>query len=111
MHFTKKKRIPWDWREPFGYVLEFIAQAIEAYFTLYCVPPVIAFMIGSCWLFCAFIEDITSELHVLSTKSKPNGSHNKMKTEFCNIIQLHSDVKQLSDDKLMFSLNSKNLTF
>lgn len=55
-------------------------------------------MIGSCWLFRAFIEDITSVLHVFDAEKIQNGNHTKNKERFCKIIQLYSDVKELSDE-------------
>lgn len=45
----------------------------------------------------SFIEDITSGIDIFRTKKIPNSNHNQMKEHFCKIIQLYSDVKQLSD--------------
>lgn len=45
------QRIPFDLNEPLRYLIALIAQALAALCILYCVAPVIAFMIGSCWMF------------------------------------------------------------
>lgn len=99
-HFhSTNQSLPWNWEQPFGYVLALIIQAISTHCSLYCVTPVIAFMIGSCWLFGAFIEDIIRELDGLNdqikSKKKPKNARNKMNKHFCKIVQLYSDVKQL----------------
>lgn len=99
------QRIPWDWRAPFKYVIALIAQTIAKLCTLYCVAPVIAFVIGSCWLFCAFLEDITEELYGLRAERLSIARQNEMKGHFCKIMRLYSDVKQLSDDEFVCKFN------
>lgn len=73
-------------------VIALIAQTIAELCTLYCVAPVIAFMIGSCWLFCAFLEDITKELYGLRAERLSIARQNEMKGPFCKIMRLYSDV-------------------
>lgn len=105
--YLANQRIPWDWYEPLKYVVALISQVIGAICTLYCVAPVISYMIGSCWLFCAFIKDITSELHVLRADRPSNGRQNERKKHLCKIIRLYSDVKELSDNTVRHHFSSR----
>lgn len=50
------------------------------------------FLLGSCWLFCAFAEDLTNEWNVLSTES----SSRKVKEQICEIFKAFSDIHELS---------------
>lgn len=65
----------------------------------------IGFFIGSCWLFVSFAKDITSDLDLLNIAGKSNRSRLKIRERFCNIVQVHSNVKELSV-KLLISFNT-----
>ena len=89
------ERLPFDWKTPFGYLLAISAQAAGYFCICSNAPPVIGYMIGSCWLFISFIEDITTEFLLLnSSEASSNQNDKEFKENFCNIIQLYSDVKQ-----------------
>lgn len=87
------KRLPFDWKTPFGYFIAVVPQAIDVFCVVFNVPPIIGFMYGSCSLIIAFIEDITSEFKALAINERMKPNFMKMKKRFCNIIQLYTDVK------------------
>lgn len=62
---------------------------------LHISTPTLGFYAGSCWLFVAFIEDITNDLELLNVDGASSHHHKKVKKYFGQIIQLHTDVKQL----------------
>lgn len=54
----------------------------------------------SCWVFIAFVKDITSDLSALATAIKSTDTNRiDVKQRFGDIIKLYLDVKQLSEDK------------
>lgn len=89
------ERLPFDWRTPFGYLLAYSSQAAGVFCICYNGTPAVGFMIGSSLLFISFIEDLTTEFQSMSA-SGPSSNQNgtEVKKNFCNIIQLYSDVKQ-----------------
>lgn len=95
-------RLPYDWRTPFGYLIILVVQGISTLFTVTTVTPIIGSIVVSCWLFASFIEDITNDLSALSVNGSTRTSTHKitdsaaLKEQFCNIIQNHSDIKELS---------------
>ena len=48
----------------------------------------------------SFVEDITNDLGGLNVGEMSQRNHRIMKERFCNIIQVHTDVKQLSKVKI-----------
>lgn len=85
-----------DWRTPFGYFHAVFAQAIDVFCICVNVEPVVGFMFGSCMLCIAFIEDITSEFTAMASNKSLTDNYMEMKKRFCRIIQIYSNVKELS---------------
>ena len=72
-------------------------QGSAAFSSLFCGGHVSCLLIGFCWLSIAIVEDISSDLLELDFScGKLNQNHQLMKQRFSNIIQLYSEVKQLS---------------
>lgn len=93
--------MPFDWHAPLGYSIALLEQAIVAYCACCMTSPVTCFIAGSCWLFVAFVEDITSDLCALNAEIKStNANQMDVKKRFCEIINLYSDVKQLSGNAI-----------
>lgn len=84
------------------------AQAISAYYALVCVCSTLCFLVGSIWLFIAFIEDISQELSMLDVDQKIDAKQTDKLQRFCHVIQLYSDVKQLSDGVISYDLRINN---
>lgn len=96
--FEHQKSLPFDWHAPCGYLIAFLAQTIESFCTVYSACPILCIVVGSCWLFIAFVKDLTSELPVLNAAIK-SADERQLNVNFCEIIKLYSDVKQLSEVK------------
>lgn len=92
-------RLPFNWKTPLGYLIAQLAQTLAAYFTLVCLASVLCFLVGSCWLFITFIEDITQNLFVWNNDKTANRNHEDRLKCYCNIIQSYVDVNQLSTEE------------
>lgn len=87
-------RLPFDWKTPFGYFQATLAEAIDIFCVVFNMTPVLGFMLGACLLSIAFIEDIASKFNDLPPNEPETMA---VKKRFCNVIQLYSSVKELSD--------------
>lgn len=85
-----------NWHSPFGYLIALFIELAAAFAMLFSVLTIICLLVGSCWLFIAFVEDIINDLTQLKIDEKSNATDREMKTCFSNIIQFYSDAKQLS---------------
>lgn len=56
-------------------------------------------MIGMIWLMIAFVKDFSDDLLKLHIRRASHQNRWKLKVRFRNIIQLHSEVKQLSQKR------------
>lgn len=90
-------RFPFNWRTPFGYFIAYSIQCATAFTALCCFIPLLCFLFGSCYLFITFVEDITIDLCHFNATVSTKYSEKMLTKNFCNIIQLHSDVKELSN--------------
>lgn len=76
-----------------------------------CVTPIMCFFIGTCWSFILFIDDIANELSSCLIENdllnKRKNQQKDLKKNFCVIVQLYSDVKQLRASTKI--LNCKNI--
>lgn len=90
-------RVPFDWRNPIGYLIVVCILLAGTYATFICVMPIVVFLIGCCWLFIAFVKDISNDLPLLNEFKTCDRQIQQQRIEaFCNIIELFSDAKQLS---------------
>lgn len=93
--------MPYNWKSPFGYILtlayeDFMLRSGITYF----LSPFICFLIGSCFLVKAFIEDVTNDLSSLNvSRTSTSGFEDRLariEISFGNVVHYHSHVKQLS---------------
>lgn len=56
----------------------------------------LGFYIGSCWLFISFVKDIKNDLDLLNVAGKSKRSRMKVTERFCDVVQVYSNVKELS---------------
>lgn len=96
------KRLPFGWRTPLRYLIAVLPQAAGVFCIVFNVAPVVGFMFGTCLLVIAFIEDITGEFRALGANAEMAKNYMATKKRFCHILQLYSEVKQLSHPKMMF---------
>lgn len=78
---------------PFGYLLAMISEGAGILYTLHTVTTIICYLAASCRSFVAFLKDIQNDVPLLNVCETPNDDHKRL----CNIIQLYSDVKELSE--------------
>lgn len=72
-------------------------QAIAAVSTFLSLIPALLLLVGSSWLIISFVEDITNDLDVLNSIGRMSQRCHRMKKQyFCNIINLHTELKGLS---------------
>lgn len=93
-------RFPFDWKTPFGYLVGVSIQGVSMWSVVFCVHNALCLLVGLCWIMIAFIIDIETEFKTLNKKYRhKNGQFIKYKEfrqQFYQIVQFHSDVKQLS---------------
>lgn len=97
IEFIRCFRLPFNWKTPFGYLTTFLIQCSAAYTSICCFIPMKCFIIGCCVLFATFVEDITHDLSLFNTNKSINRGGNGTIRQFCNIVQFHSNVKELSE--------------
>lgn len=54
---------------------------------------------GSCWLFMAFVDDITADIIALNARKRKKRSAAQLYEQLNEFIQFHSEIKQLSSQK------------
>lgn len=89
-------RFPFDWRTPLGYVFAIIFVIIAGACTQIFISLILCFHVGFCWLIISFVKDITTDLNVLTNQG--GQSRKQLIKKFYEIMDLYSNVKQLSRD-------------
>lgn len=93
-------RLPFDWKTPLGYLATLSLEFIGAFYTAMFLVAIACFLVGSCWLLISFIEDITSDLSLLTenneTSDGTSDGTSDVIVRFYEIVQFYSDVEQLS---------------
>lgn len=88
----RSSRWPFDAKTPLGFLVQSFFGFMECFSLLLIILTALSFLIGSCWLFISFAEDITNDLSVLSIVSSPMDVNQPL----CEIIKAFSDVHELS---------------
>lgn len=87
--------MPFNWRTPFGYCIAFLMQSAQAYALSLNTVPILAMLIGSCWLLNGICKDIKNDILILNTVKMNTNRQNAIK-HFRNAIRDFLTVKQLS---------------
>lgn len=91
-------RLPFDWKTPNGYLIALLAECAAGASIAICCTSVTCFLIESCLLTIAMLEDIANDLSGLSLiGSTAKTGYNKIETQFYGIVRNYSDIKQLSE--------------
>lgn len=90
-------RLPMNSKTPLGYLCVLLLEASESFSIVSVALSAICFLVGSCWMFISFANDMTNNLHLLNIGGKSEENHVKMKERLCNVVNFFSDVKELSD--------------
>lgn len=98
--FKKHFRLPFNQKTPIGYLSLSLFNIIGMFCLIFTSVPILCLLIGSCWLFICFANDITNDLQWLSIGGTTKLKRRRMKEvmdRLCKIVQIHSDLKQLSE--------------
>lgn len=69
---------------------------IEDVISVLCVIPPVCFGLGSGWLLKSIVEDVQNDLfHLNVSKRIRRRDERELKIHFCNVVKLHTDVKEL----------------
>lgn len=98
--FVMIPRLLVNWKTPFGYLIEFFIQCGATYSVLFSTVTATCHLIGSCWIIVEFVRDISNELIELNDNTKSEHIECELKERLINIIQLHTDVNQLSGTRV-----------
>lgn len=90
------QRLPFNWRTPLGYMIGFLGQLGAFFGFLICCCPPICLYVGFSWLSMSFVRDIEEELNQLNKSNKFRESHKEFQQRIKQIIEFHSEAKQLS---------------
>lgn len=96
--------MPYDWKSPIKFALTFLLQIIASYYAAAIFFVLLCSFIGFCFISFKFLSDIETSFQNLSTQiiSKSKNKHFtiedriRLKTKFCEIVNFHAEVKQLS---------------
>lgn len=94
-------RLPFKSHPPFGYLIIWLIDFVAVFFTFACLAPLMSYAAGSSWAIIAFVTDIMNDVTKINRICKVTRQNTwEIKVRFCNIIQLYSEVKQLSDPNI-----------
>lgn len=73
-----------------------LAEAAPVFYTLLLVTAIMCFLVGTCWLFIAFLKDIKNDVSLLNVSETSDDRLEIVAERFCTIIQRFLDITQLS---------------
>lgn len=112
LFFAPPSRLPFNWKTfPIGYSIAFCFEYVNFSFILQIAACVLCFLTGSYLMLTAIIDDIENELETLNENYKANQTDKTFSKQFHEIIQIHSDAKQLSFDFLFWFMIDKTYEF
>lgn len=93
-----KKRLPFNWKTPLGYVIALFMQVIGTYYTSAGGVPIACSVIGCCLLLKTFVEDITRDLAHFEANNTFHDfkSQSKILKHLKYLVKSFTMVKQLS---------------
>lgn len=90
-------RVPFSWKTPYGYFFTLIFAAIDCYSTTSACSATVIIIIGSTWVLITIAEDVTNSLIHLSTIiDSSHTRESQIYEQFYNIVELFSNLKELS---------------
>lgn len=89
-------RLPFNWKTPFGYLIALLFETVAMFGVNLGSVPIGCFLLGTCWLVMAFVDDIINDISILNGYGKSMRDAWKVKPQFHFIVQNIADAKQLS---------------
>lgn len=88
--------MPFNWKTPFGYVINIIIQSGDVYCLALCGQPNICLFVSSTWLLRVMIADVSDDLSLLNENDQYWAENRiEMKALLCDIIRNISDAKEV----------------
>lgn len=97
-HLLYYFRLPWDWRNPLGYLKAACLQFFWVYSGIFIIISILSTFVGICTLSQGFALDIQQNFTNLTewnSKSMPLSNRDSIKCnrKLCDIMEFHSNVK------------------
>lgn len=105
--FFSEKRVPFNWKTPFGYSLYMIFFTVGGSCLTYSATTTMSLCIGAILLFISFIDSATNDLICLSFDENSKRTGLEVKTHFFSIVHTYWELKELSA-KFFLCAESKN---
>lgn len=86
-------RLPFDWKNPRGYLIGFIFQYASSICAMLVIVSMMALIFGACWMLTALTQDIK----VVLLEIEPEKNPKKLFDSLFECIELYTDLKQLSE--------------
>lgn len=93
--FVFHPRWPFNEKTPFGFLIQSIFQFAESFTWCILVHIALSLLLGSCWLFMCFSDDIKSDLSVFNMRQRSNVDSLHVKRIVRKIIKVFSNVHEL----------------
>lgn len=100
-HFDGTLWFPFDANEPLGFFVALLLQAVSVLAIANCVSPIISTYVGSCSSIMTFLKDIARDISHLKKRKILNMDKPKLTERFCNFVQFHADVEELSGHSIL----------
>lgn len=88
------QRIPFNWKNPIGYVIAFFIQSGSHYFVLQAVIVNLCYFMGVCEFLMAFTKDMEAELVAINECNKTENCEKEVEKRLGDFIKLHSETKE-----------------
>lgn len=90
------RRLPFNWNGPIGYLVAITIQWMSLTFVCFSIMVVVSVGIAGYLFSVAVIKDIKCILQAIDENSKTKARSKQIYKQFCELIDLHSTIKQLS---------------
>lgn len=98
---SRSPRWPFNEKTPLGFLYQSIIFGIGSFSVLIIALSGLSLLLGSCWLFISFAEDIQNDLSALNIRRRSKQNSMLAKQHLRDIVKAFSDVKELSIDILL----------
>lgn len=88
--------MPFDWRNPIGYLVAVIIQFIIVAYEFFVIACTLSLAIGAFWFAISATKEIKRIVNSIDENTEHKGGEEIMFKEFSTFIHMHSIVKQLS---------------
>lgn len=94
--FLNCQRLPFDWRNPQGYLFAIFIEFLVAFCVLSFIACFSTFAFGAFMFALSFVKDLIAEVNYINKCVRTKRSETKVLKRFVKSIALHADMKQLS---------------